>query len=73
VSIAGAALAGFLVFLGDHCTFGTDVHGGMLAFLWPALMMFTYPAALVGALVGALADAARRWRRSGYVPPRPDR
>jgi hypothetical protein len=37
------------------------------------LMMFTFPAALVGALVGALGDAARRRHRSGYVPPRPDR
>lgn len=73
VSIAGAALVGLLLFFGDHCDFGTTVEGGILTFLWPALMMFTYPAALVGALVGALADAARRRRRSGNLPPRPDR
>ena len=73
VALAFAALLGLLVFFGDHCDFGTTVEGGILTFLWPALMMFTFPAALVGALVGALGDEARRRHRSGYVPPRPDR
>jgi hypothetical protein len=73
VALAFAALLGLLLFFGDHCDFGTTVEGGILTFLWPALMIFTYPAALIGALVGALADAARRRRRSGHVPPRPDR
>lgn len=73
VGVACAALLGLLLFFGDHCDFGTAVEGAILTFFWPALMMFTYPAALVGALGGALADAARRRRRSGYPPPRPDR
>ena len=73
VGLAFAALLGLVLFFGDHCDFGTAVDGGLLTFFWPASLMFTYPAALVGALVGALADAARRRRRSGSALPRPDR
>jgi hypothetical protein len=73
VGVACAALLGLLLFFADHCDFGTAAHGALATFFWPALVMFTYPAALVGALVGALADAARRRRRSRNPPPRPDR
>jgi hypothetical protein len=59
VGIAGAAMLGFFIFLGDHCDFGRAVEYGVLTFVWPAMLIFTLPIALVGALVGALADAAR--------------
>jgi hypothetical protein len=61
------SLLGLLLFFGDHCDFGTAVHGAIPTFFWLALLMLTYPAALHGALVGALADAARGRRRSGYL------
>ena len=66
VALAFAALLGLLLFFGDHCDFGTAVHGAIVTFFWPVLMVFTYPAALIGTLVGALADAARRRRRIGH-------
>jgi hypothetical protein len=59
VGIAGAALLGFFIFLGDHCDFGQAVEYGVVTFVWPVMLIFTLPIALVGALVGALADAAR--------------
>jgi hypothetical protein len=71
VGLACAALLGLLLFFADHCDFETAVHGAILTFFWPALILFTYPAALVGAGLGALADAARSRRRSGYPPPPP--
>ena len=54
VAVAGAALLGLLAFLeGENCDFGTTVEGGLLTFFWPVTLMFTYPAALAGALGGA--------------------
>ena len=75
VGLSYAALLGLLLFFADHCDFGTTVEAGILTYFWPVLMLFTYPAALVGVGLGALADAARGRRRSGYPPPppRPDR
>ncbi len=58
-SLAGAALMGLVAFIGEHCEFGATVDGLDATFLWPALMMFTYPAALVGA-VAARAVGSRR-------------
>lgn len=71
VGIAGAALLGFFVFLGDHCDFGQAVEYGIVTFVWPVMLIFTFPIALAGALAGALADAARtrlRNRRASLDP-----
>lgn len=66
--MAGAALLGFLAFLeGENCDFGKTVEGGLLTFFWPVALMFTYPAALTGALGGAGIARARP-----RVPSRPD-
>lgn len=71
VAVAGAALLGFFLFLADHCSFG-DAHGyGVTTFVWPLLLIFTSPIALVGALVGGLARAAEtrlRNRRTSLDP-----
>jgi hypothetical protein len=59
VAVAGAAMLGFFPFLADHCYFGEAHHYGITTFVWPLFLIFTSPIALVGALVGAVADAAR--------------
>jgi hypothetical protein len=48
------SLLGLLLFFGDHCDFGTAVHGAIPTFFWLALLMLTYPAALHGLLLALL-------------------
>ena len=71
VAVAGAAMLGFFPFLADHCYFGEAHEYGITTFVWPLLLIFTSPIALVGALVGALAGSARtrlRNRRRSLDP-----
>jgi hypothetical protein len=66
-ALAGAALLGFFIFLGDHCDIGQALEYGVVTFVWPLLLLFTFPIALAGALVGALADAARTGLRKRHT------
>lgn len=73
VALAFAALLGLLLFFGDHCDFGTAVHGAIVTFFWPVLMMFTYPAALIWGSCWRSCRCGQAPAGSGHVPPRPDR
>ena len=71
VAVAGAAMLGFFPFLADHCSFGEAHEYGITTFVWPVLLIFTAPIALIGAIVGALARAGRsrlRNRRPSLDP-----